>query len=110
MENQNDIDICRDSWAIIRSRKVSDTNGELFDTMQMFDEFYSRLFERSDAFRSYFSTNTRKRAAVVLRILEQVTNIQIKELDLLRKRFNELGNLHIGMNIRPWMYSVFIET
>lgn len=76
----------------------------------LFEEFYLRLFERSEAFRGYFSGDVRKRGAVILRILEQLTSLNLKTLPFLEKRFKELGMLHVGMNIRPWMYSVFIET
>lgn len=78
--------------------------------MFLFDEFYSRLFERCDAFRSYFSTDTKKRATILLRIVDQLTDLKLDQRDEAEIRYRELGALHMTKAIRPWMYSVFIET
>lgn len=76
----------------------------------LFEEFYARLFERSEAFRSFFSTDVRKRGAILLRIIEQLVYINLEMTKELEKRFLELGRMHRAMNIRPWMFSVFVET
>lgn len=113
-KTQDDIVRCQQSWELLRSGNAAglrllsaeDNNG----IMTLFEEFYARLFERSEAFRGFFSSDVRKRGAILLRIIEQLTFIDVAMSSDLEKRFAELGRMHRSMNIRPWMFSVFIET
>lgn len=78
--------------------------------MILFDEFYSRLFERCEAFRGFFSTDVRKRATILLRIVDQLIHLDLSHKSQVEQRFMELGQFHRMMAIRPWMFSVFVET
>lgn len=114
VQTQEDVERCKESWRLLRTGnakglKLMTKEGD-GGAMVLFDEFYSRLFERCEAFRRYFSMDIRKRATILLRIVDQLTALDLTYKNQTEERFRELGKMHSSMSIRPWMYSVFIET
>lgn len=108
---QHDIDRCREAWLLIKDNRISGSRGRSA-LVTLFDECYDRLFERSEEFRAFFSGDLRKRGGVLVRILEMLTTCNISTEQNRNEeeiKFYRLGVVHLGMGIRPWMYSVFVE-
>eukprot|EP00639_Heterosigma_akashiwo_P016833 CAMPEP_0206387774 /NCGR_PEP_ID=MMETSP0294-20121207/16838_1 /ASSEMBLY_ACC=CAM_ASM_000327 /TAXON_ID=39354 /ORGANISM="Heterosigma akashiwo, Strain CCMP2393" /LENGTH=408 /DNA_ID=CAMNT_0053839275 /DNA_START=295 /DNA_END=1521 /DNA_ORIENTATION=+ len=99
------------SWKLIKDGKaegLSYGTGGRSGMVFFFDEFYNRLFQRSATFREYFGQDIRKRGEVLLRIVQFVGSLDLADRSK-HKRLAVLGKNHISKNIKPWMYSVFVE-
>jgi len=103
----------KSSWMLLKSGSCegfSAGTGGRSGLVFFFDEFYLRLFQRSKKFRAYFGADLKKRGEILLRIIQFVTSLDISDKDKIESQINILGRAHAKRNIRPWMYSVFVET
>ena len=112
-------DICRDSWTIIMKSDVPDQYGgqSVSGMTAFYNEFYERLevFDSSgkfDAVLSRHSSGMNKiaaKGAILIRIVDFVLKLREdnKQNAVL---LYMLGKSHAQKAIRPWQYSVFVQT
>mmetsp|Transcript_6152 Transcript_6152/g.6345 ORF Transcript_6152/g.6345 Transcript_6152/m.6345 type:complete len:281 (+) Transcript_6152:96-938(+) len=110
--------LCRESWDLIMNRECVDDSGAATSGMTMFyNEFYERLevFDSSGKFEAVLSRHSSgtnriaAKGAILIRIIKFVVKIEEdnKQTQLL---LYMLGKSHSQKNIRPWQYSVFVQT
>jgi hypothetical protein len=91
---------------VIKTQERKGVSGVVY----FYDEFYKRLFDRSEAFNSFFSGDMKKKGQVLIRIMEFLTTIDMDAPELFYLKCEGLAKVHSKRTIRPWQYSVFIET
>ena len=115
----NSSDLCRDSWVVIMKSDVADQYGgpSISGMTAFYNEFYERLevFDSSgkfDAVLSRHSSGMNKiaaKGAILIRIVDFVLKLREdnKQNAVL---LYMLGKSHAQKAIRPWQYSVFVQT
>mmetsp|Transcript_27622 Transcript_27622/g.35698 ORF Transcript_27622/g.35698 Transcript_27622/m.35698 type:complete len:334 (+) Transcript_27622:37-1038(+) len=103
------------TWKLIRegtAEGLTKGTGGKSGIVFFFDDFYFRLYQRSTEFSDFFGGDLRKRGEVLLRITQYIASMDISDRRQLDKDLELLGktHAHVKRNIRPWMYSVFVET
>jgi len=110
--------LCNASWESIVRSPYTDSNGYTTSGMTMFyTEFYSRLaiFDSSGKFEAVLSSgsseanNISSKGAILTRIIKFVLRIE-EENEQTQLLLYMLGRSHAQKAIRPWQYSVFVQT
>ncbi len=111
-------DLCRASWLTIVKSDVPDEFGRPVSGMTAFyNEFYDRLevFDTSGKFDAVLSRHSpgmnkiAAKGAILIRIVDFVIKVREdnKQTAVL---LYMLGKSHAQKNIRPWQYSIFVQT
>jgi len=103
----------QDSWKIIKEGTGA---GLLLLNRQnqsglvtFYDEFYRRLFLRSQVFEKRF-VGLKTRAGILYKLVRFISTLDAsKEQDAI-ELLKKLGRSHAKRNVYPWMYSIFCET
>lgn len=115
--NKNTIHLCQESWKLIIKDEVKD-GFTLSGITLFYTEFYELLekFDSSGRFEavlSMHSTGQNKIAAkgqILMRIMQFVLSIDIDHPKELQYSLFMLGKSHAHKQIRPWQYSIFVQT
>eukprot|EP00607_Mallomonas_marina_P008568 CAMPEP_0182418242 /NCGR_PEP_ID=MMETSP1167-20130531/2733_1 /TAXON_ID=2988 /ORGANISM="Mallomonas Sp, Strain CCMP3275" /LENGTH=270 /DNA_ID=CAMNT_0024592373 /DNA_START=255 /DNA_END=1067 /DNA_ORIENTATION=+ len=117
--NKHSTKLCADSWeSILSGGYEEDADGNRTSGMTRFyNEFYERLevFDSSGKFEAVLSRHSSgsdkiaAKGAILIRIVKFVLKIEEdnKQTQLL---LYMLGKSHSQKSIRPWQYSVFVQT
>jgi hemoglobin-like flavoprotein len=110
--------LCLDSWKLICSKKETTESGvELNGITLFYNDFYERLNlvdenKKIESVLSAHSTGLNKiaeKGAIIIRIINYVLSIK-KNDEQTQFRLYNLGKAHTKRAIRPYMYSVFVQT
>ena len=110
--------LCIDSWKLICNKKEMTESGiELSGITLFYNDFYERLQlvdenKKIESVLSAHSTGTNKiaeKGAIIIRIINYALSIT-KNDEQTQFRLYNLGKAHTKRAIRPYMYSVFIQT
>jgi hemoglobin-like flavoprotein len=110
--------LCTESWAKIVAQSVKvDEHSQISGMTAFYNEFYERLqmFDSSGKFDAVLSRHSggqnqiAAKGAIILRIVKFVVRIQhdSKQNGML---LYMLGKSHSQKAIRPWQYSIFVQT
>lgn len=83
------VDICKHSYNLIKTQERKGVSGVVY----FYDEFYKRLFDRSEAFNGFFSGDMKKKGAVLIRIVEFITTIDMDAVDIFYKKVEGLAKV-----------------
>ena len=110
--------LCVDSWKLIYSKKEKTDSGvELTGITLFYNDFYERLKlvdenRKIESVLSAHSTGLNKiaeKGAIIIRIINYVLSIT-KNDEQTQFRLYNLGKAHTKRAIRPYMYSIFVQT
>ena len=110
--------LCIDSWKLICNKKETTESGvELTGITLFYNDFYERLSlvdenRKIESILSAHSTGLNKiaeKGAIIIRIINYALSIR-KNDEQTQLRLYNLGKAHTKRSIRPYMYSVFIQT
>uniref|UniRef100_A0A6C0HTT3 Globin domain-containing protein n=1 Tax=viral metagenome TaxID=1070528 RepID=A0A6C0HTT3_9ZZZZ len=110
--------LCMDSWKLIcNNREKTDSGLELTGITLFYNDFYERLAlvdenKKIESVLSAHSTGLNKiaeKGAIIIRIINYALSIT-KNDEQTQFRLYNLGKAHTKRTIRPYMYSVFIQT
>jgi len=110
--------LCVDSWKLICSKKeTTDSGVELTGITLFYNDFYERLNlvdenKKIESVLSAHSTGLNKiaeKGAIIIRIINYALSIKVNDEQTQFRLFN-LGKAHTKRAIRPYMYSIFIQT
>jgi hemoglobin-like flavoprotein len=110
--------LCMDSWKLIcNNREKTDSGLELTGITLFYNDFYERLAlvdenKKIESVLSAHSTGLNKiaeKGAIIIRIINYALSIT-KNDEQTQFRLYNLGKAHTKRAIRPYMYSVFIQT
>jgi hemoglobin-like flavoprotein len=116
--NERISQLCRDSWKTIISKKEMIESGvELTGITLFYNDFYERLktldeSQKIEAILSAHSTGHNKiaeKGAIIIRIINYILSIK-KNDEQTQYRLYVLGKSHTKRAIRPYMYSIFVQT
>jgi hemoglobin-like flavoprotein len=116
--NSNINKLCLQSWKIIcNKRELLETGIEVTGITLFYNDFYERLHtmdenKKIESVLSAHSTGTNKiveKGAIIIRIINYALSITKNDEETQFRLFN-LGKAHANRSIRPYMYSVFIQT
>jgi len=116
--NHNTCQICKKSWKIICDKKeMSESGLELTGITLFYNDFYDHLLTmdenvKIEAVLSAHSTGKNKiveKGAIIIRIINYILSID-KNDEQTQYRLYNLGKAHARRNIRPYMYSIFVQT
>ena len=116
--NSKTTNFCSTSWSKIVANDAVDEYGASVSGMTAFySEFYDRLdaldstgkFEAVLSRHSSAENKVEAKGAILIRIINFVLNIEADTRDVQLNLFM-LGKSHSQKSIRPWQYSVFIQT
>jgi hemoglobin-like flavoprotein len=109
--------LCAQSWKKITENVKDELGNELSGITVFYNEFYERLEQfdssgRFDAVLSRHSSGSNRiaaKGAILIRIINFILKIEEdnKETQLL---LFMLGKSHAQKHIRPWQYSIFVQT
>lgn len=116
--NKNNNELCYNSWKIITSTDVLDNNNfRISGITAFYNEFYERLkiYDPNEIINTFLLHHSNGKNSFVAKcdILTRIINFAIgiknddKETQL---RLFMLGKSHSKKNIKPYMYSIFIQT
>jgi hemoglobin-like flavoprotein len=110
--------LCMDSWKLIcNNREKTDSGLELTGITLFYNDFYERLAlvdenKKIESVLSAHSTGLNKiaeKGAIIIRIINYALSIT-KNDEQTQFRLYNLGKAHTKRAIRPYMYSVFVQT
>jgi hemoglobin-like flavoprotein len=110
--------LCVDSWKLICSRKeLTESGVELTGITLFYNDFYERLKlvdenAKIESVLSAHSTGLNKiaeKGAIIIRIINYTLSITQNDEQTQFRLYN-LGKGHTKRAIRPYMYSVFVQT
>lgn len=110
--------LCNDSWKLIcNKREIMDSGIELTGITLFYNDFYERLHtvdenRKIESVLSAHSTGMNKiseKGAIIIRIINYSLSIT-KNDEQTQFRLYNLGKAHTKRAIRPYMYSVFVQT
>ena len=110
--------ICKSSWDLILSKTLVDESGSSISGMSLFyNEFYQRLdlFDSSGTFDKILSQNNSgqnkiaAKGAIIIRIIKFILMIE-QDSPSAQNKLISLGKSHSTKGIRPWQYSIFVQT
>lgn len=115
--NKFSSELCTASWGSIVDCNVEVEGGTISGMTAFYNEFYERLksFDSAGQFDAILSRHSvglnqiAAKGAIILRIVKFVVRLKVDSPDndlLLIK----LGKSHAQKAIRPWQYSVFVQT
>jgi len=116
--NSNINKLCVQSWKIICNKKETLEAGiEVTGITLFYNDFYERLHtmdenKKIESVLSAHSTGTNKiaeKGAIIIRIINYALSITKNDEETQFRLFN-LGKAHAKRNIRPYMYSIFVQT
>ncbi len=118
MINKKSAKICSDSWNIILNNGGKDEFGNVISGMTLFyNDFYERLeqFDQNGKFEAVLSRHSNgmnkiaAKGAILVRIIKFVLKIE-SDNEQTQLMLYMLGKSHNQKQIRPWQYSIFIQT
>lgn len=110
--------LCSDSWKLIcNKREMTDSGIELSGITLFYNDFYERLQivdenKKIETILSSHSTGLNKiaeKGSIIIRIINYALSIN-KNDEQTQFRLYNLGKGHTKRAIRPYMYSIFIQT
>ena len=110
--------LCVDSWKIIcNKREMMESGIELTGITLFYNDFYERLHtvdenRKIESVLSAHSTGLNKiaeKGAIIIRIINYCLSIT-KNDEQTQFRLYSLGKAHTKRAIRPYMYSIFVQT
>jgi len=110
--------LCQDSWrTIVAQRQTTDTGLELNGITLFYNDFYERLHQvdenkKIESVLAAHSTGMNKiaeKGAIIIRIIQYALSIERND-EQTQFRLYTLGKAHQQRAIRPYMYSIFIQT
>jgi hemoglobin-like flavoprotein len=116
--NETNNRLCVDSWKLICNKKETTESGvELTGITLFYNDFYERLMtvdenKKIESVLSAHSTGLNKiaeKGAIIIRIINYALSIK-KNDEQTQFRLYNLGKAHTKRAIRPYMYSVFVQT
>ena len=116
--NETNNQICVDSWKLICNKKeITESGVELNGITLFYNDFYERLNnvdenKKIESILSAHSTGLNKiaeKGAIIIRIINYTLSINRNDEQTQFRLFN-LGKAHAKRAIRPYMYSIFVQT
>ncbi len=116
--NRTTARICSDSWNIILNSTVKDDFGNVISGMTVFyNDFYERLaqFDHNGKFEAVLSRHSNgmnkiaAKGAIIIRIIKFLLKIE-SDNEQTQLMLYILGKSHNQKGIRPWQYSIFVQT
>lgn len=115
--NKHTLKLCQESWKLITKDEIKD-GFTLSGITLFYTEFYELLEKfdttgRFEAVLTMHSTGMNKIAAkgqILVRIMQYVLSIDIDHPKELQYSLYMLGKSHNHKQIRPWQYSIFVQT
>ncbi len=116
--NRKSAKICSDSWSIIINSTTKDEMGNCISGMTVFyNEFYERLaqFDQNGKFEAVLSRHSNgmnkiaAKGAIIVRIIKLLLKIETDN-EQTQLMLYMLGKTHNQRQIRPWQYSIFVQT
>ncbi len=116
--NRKTAKICSDSWGVIINGTMKDEYGNSVSGMTVFyNEFYERLaqFDQNGKFEAVLSRHSNgmnkiaAKGAILIRIIKFLLKIET-DSEQTQLMLYMLGKSHSQKNIRPWQYSIFVQT
>ena len=110
--------LCTDSWKIIcNKREMMESGIELTGITLFYNDFYERLHtvdenKKIESVLSAHSTGLNKiaeKGAIIIRIVNYALSLSKNDEETQFRLYN-LGKAHATRSIRPYMYSIFIQT
>jgi len=118
MVNDDICRLCADSWKLICNKREKTESGvELNGITLFYNDFYERLElvdenKKIESVLSAHSTGLNKiaeKGAIIIRIINYALSIK-KNDEQTQFRLYNLGKAHTKRAIRPYMYSIFVQT
>ena len=105
--DQKDVSNFKELWDYIYNHKAE--KGSTAPTLlsSLFDDFYEKLFDRSETFKTFFGGDFKLRCRLLTKQMVFYTSLDLDK-DI-QKVFNDLGRMHKKMGISNWQYSLFVE-
>ena len=109
--------ICTESWKhIVAKKEMTESGFELNGITLFYNDFYARLDEvdenkKIEAVLSAHSTGLNKiaeKGAIIIRIINYVLSLKQND-EQTQFRLYALGKAHAKREIRPYMYSIFVQ-
>ena len=109
--------LCQDSWHII----IADTVNELGSSVSGFTVFYNDFYDRLNVIDTtkafdkvlskycYGHNKIATKGSIIIRIVKYILSLDFESKSTITK-LGHLGKAHSTYGIRPWMYSLFVET
>jgi hemoglobin-like flavoprotein len=116
--NKTTSHLCAASWAIIEGQSIKINDYDMISGMAAYySEFYDRLeqFDSTGKFDAVLSRNSKAedqisaKGAIILRIVKFVVRLD-PESPQNEMVLYMLGKSHLQKAIRPWQYSIFVQT
>ena len=110
--------LCADSWKLICSnREISENGVELSGITLFYNDFYERLttYDENKKIEGTLAAHTAginkiaEKGAIIIRIINYVLSIHEND-EITQFRLYALGKAHAYRKIRPYMYSIFVQT
>ena len=116
--NAQNNQLCVDAWKLIcAKREVTESGVELTGITLFYNDFYERLqlvdenrkIESVLSAHSHGTNKIAEKGAIIIRIINYALSIRANDEETQFRLFN-LGKAHTKRAIRPYMYSVFVQT
>ena len=110
--------LCQASWQlIVAKREITETGMELNGITLFYNDFYERLsvMDENKKIEGVLAAHTAgvnqiaEKGAIIIRIINYVLSLTDND-ELTQFRLYSLGKAHAARKIRPYMYSVFVQT
>ena len=114
--NKSVLVVCKQSWNVLMAQ--NDPESNLIGITMFYTEFYELLdkFDSTGRFDAVLTRNTTgmnkiaAKGAILLRIIQFVLSLDVENGKQTNYSLHMLGKSHSHKQIRPWQYSVFIQT
>jgi len=116
--NAQNNQLCVDAWKLIcAKREVTESGVELTGITLFYNDFYERLqlvdenrkIESVLSAHSHGTNKIAEKGAIIIRIINYALSIRANDEETQFRLYN-LGKAHTKRAIRPYMYSVFVQT
>ena len=115
--NKNTKKLLKESWNIMVNKNVCKDGNSTSGITLLYNEFYERLgiLDTTGRFEAVLTRNVegvsmlQAKGAILIRILKYVLSVEEDSKETQRKLYL-LGKAHSEMDIRPWQYSIFVQT
>ena len=110
--------LCKDSWQlIIAKREETESGFELNGITLFYNDFYERLtvMDENKRIEGVLAAHTAginqiaEKGAIIIRIINYVLSLK-ENSEVTQFRLYALGKAHAARKIRPYMYSIFVQT
>ncbi|CAM9258321.1 unnamed protein product, partial [Ectocarpus fasciculatus] len=115
--NKNTSKILKDSWQQLVKKNVIENGISTSGITVFYNEFYERLriLDTSGRFEAVLTRNIegmsmlQAKGAILIRMVKYVISISGDSQET-QSQMQALGRLHSSKDIRPWQYSIFVQT